>query len=711
MIEKAADNGDPDMLTTWYREVYPAGPNDGFYKKLGDHTVSFVDRGPHQLVITFDSVTDAKNKAINKEPWLAHLCREQGYSHLGITTQQQSWYRNAPLIKVLEDLRNDDFFKQFERVVFAGVSMGGFAALAFCGLAKGATVIAFSPQVSLSKALIPWEDRFPEGAALDWTLPYGDASEHLADAAHVFVVYDPLNAKDTRHADLLSGANVTPMRAFGLGHNPSVLLDRMNRLDLIMTHAIQGDLTRQIFYENTRGRKDLYIYRRNVEAVLIERDKPRLLKLFRTRFRDRRRALMEKTSTVAVAPDPASNDERPPHVWPSAPGNAWMIDVSGDAIRYLSDRYHGQIIGYEERAQVTLAQTPPLAIGVIAFGGGVSIERKLSERFEWHVVDQKLSADVPVFAAESHGVIAQIYNRIKGKALTTTIALSHPQPGITEQDAKVGGDAYTQILDRIKAATTALAQWDKQLFIDRIHLCLLSGAPQVPEQAADFHYAAIAQELRGDVTLITGQKSFPLIVVSQSAGTQTDGTSQVILAEGRLDIDHPTIGIVVATPKYPFAMMPDTPATLTSEDQLLVDEIEAHALAEVHAGRPWYCPSLQIASLAKRTITAEFSTLSDLQFVSDTDHGFALMGCDNNAKITSVKASGKTVSIVCNKEPKGENLVLTYAWGATSTKMDGKPANTGGLRDNWCAESQLSNGRSLYRFALSGRTRIINHDG
>ena len=48
-----ADLGD---IPSWYEEIFPAGENDGFYQKMGNHAVAYVERRKHQLVVSFDNI-------------------------------------------------------------------------------------------------------------------------------------------------------------------------------------------------------------------------------------------------------------------------------------------------------------------------------------------------------------------------------------------------------------------------------------------------------------------------------------------------------------------------------------------------------------------------------------------------------------------------------------------------------------------------------
>ncbi len=275
-------------LPNWYQEIFPAGPSDGFYQKFGSHSASFVDRGSHQLVVSFDNLSDAGNPRYDRDPWAGKFCADNGWSHLGIYAQPPSWFRDERLIAFLEGLRDAGFFTRFDRVAMVGTSMGGFGALTFCDLAPGATIITFSPQTSLSADLVPWEKRFAKGRAMDWTLPYSDAATQTKRADKVFVVYDPFLVDDRRHFDRLSGDNIVALKGFGLGHKSAFVLNRMQRLKPIMALGITGELTPDKFYKLIRNRKDIYLYRTNVEGYLIQKERPDLIDIFRAAFKKRR---------------------------------------------------------------------------------------------------------------------------------------------------------------------------------------------------------------------------------------------------------------------------------------------------------------------------------------------------------------------------------------------------------------------------------------
>ncbi|NQW13020.1 MAG: hypothetical protein HQ479_02025 [Rhodobacter sp.] len=152
----------------------------------------------------------------------------------------------------LEGLRNSGFFKQFRHVVFTGTSMGGYAACAFCSLSPGSTVLAYSPQSTLAKDLVPWEKRFNRGRQQDWSGRYRDCTELTSEASKVYLCYDPYMAGDKAHADRYSGQNIVHLHSNYVGHKTVVffrragILKNITKLSATQTGAFNPPKRRQI---------------------------------------------------------------------------------------------------------------------------------------------------------------------------------------------------------------------------------------------------------------------------------------------------------------------------------------------------------------------------------------------------------------------------------------------------------------------------------
>ena len=84
------------------------------------------------------------------------------------------------------------------------------AAAAFAAAAPGATVIAISPQATLSRDIAPWETRYRRVWRRDFSSRsrYSYAPDGAASASRVFLFYDPVSPLDAMHAALFASPQV-----------------------------------------------------------------------------------------------------------------------------------------------------------------------------------------------------------------------------------------------------------------------------------------------------------------------------------------------------------------------------------------------------------------------------------------------------------------------------------------------------------------------
>ena len=162
---------------------------------------------------------------------------------LGVMANGWTWYRDPWVSDQFDDLAASGFFAGFERVVFYGASMGGYAACAFSGAAPAAEVVAISPQSTVDRTVVPWETRYKTVWAADFSGKYGDAALVSTAARRVSLIYDPYEPLDAGHADRFTAANVMKLRANLLGHRLGSSLLQMGILNPIILGALNGSLT------------------------------------------------------------------------------------------------------------------------------------------------------------------------------------------------------------------------------------------------------------------------------------------------------------------------------------------------------------------------------------------------------------------------------------------------------------------------------------
>ncbi|WP_406870546.1 hypothetical protein ABEB22_13335 [Thioclava sp. 'Guangxiensis'] len=239
-----------------------AGP-DGFYTDNGQHSFLYVPRGK-TLVVTFDNLDIAMGKREDRRPWGYSFIEKQGWSMLGAMAGGWTWYRDPWVFDEFDRLAAEGFFAQFERVVFYGASMGGYAAAAFSAACPGADVVVISPQSTVDKAVVPWETRYKTVWGQDFSGKYGDAAEASKAAARVSILYDPYEPLDAGHAARFDAPNVMKLRAPLLGHRLGSSLNQMGILTPIILKALEGSLRPQDFHMALRARRNFPRYQKEL---------------------------------------------------------------------------------------------------------------------------------------------------------------------------------------------------------------------------------------------------------------------------------------------------------------------------------------------------------------------------------------------------------------------------------------------------------------
>ncbi|MFD2740043.1 glycosyltransferase family 2 protein [Sulfitobacter aestuarii] len=299
MAEQTTQDGPGAPL--WFDDLRPGSEGQGFLEKNLRHSLLFTRRQSDRLLVTFDNLSNVNDTAPGRDPWAFKFARDNCHSHLGVMAHVSDWYRDAALIRRFEVLAEEGFFEGYERVLFAGVSMGAYAALAFSSLVPGAHVVAINPQSTLDPALVPWETRYENGRRQDWSLPLGDGAALSAGAERVNIFYDPYHALDQKHVDRFSGDNLRIFRCRHSSHKTAVFLRKIGVLKEVMNRALTDELTPEDFYRMYRARRNLPWYRGAVSGYFRERGRTALADRFDIEFR-RQLRLRKAEAKPAAAP-------------------------------------------------------------------------------------------------------------------------------------------------------------------------------------------------------------------------------------------------------------------------------------------------------------------------------------------------------------------------------------------------------------------------
>ena len=230
--------------------------SNGFLWEGAENALMFVPK-TRRLIVSFDNIHGIKN-AETRWPWgMKRITQDLDCSLLGVMAVYRNWFRHDFVHDAFSVLRDSGFFDQFDDILFYGASMGGFGALTYSRVAPGSRVLAFAPQTTLDRRILPEDDRWGWTKKLDWDGPYADAAADTAAANAIYLISDPFFEPDARQIARLSQANVVHLRTPFMGHQLPNAFEQMGILRPLLQAAASGKLDANLFYNLYRARRDL----------------------------------------------------------------------------------------------------------------------------------------------------------------------------------------------------------------------------------------------------------------------------------------------------------------------------------------------------------------------------------------------------------------------------------------------------------------------
>ncbi len=260
-------------LAEWREAIAALGDEAGYAQPLGPaHRALFLDDKP-VLLVSFVTEAQARARA-DQFPQAAAIAMAKGWSSLTIIAAGETWFRDPAVWAFFDRLVDDAFFEDFDRVLFYGERMGGYAAAAYCVAAPGATVLAIAPRATLAPARAGWDPRHRADRRRDFTSRYGFAPDMTEGAGRVFVLHDPTVTPDAMHASLFGGRWVTHLHAALLGDDPATALDQMQILPRMIEAAAEGRLTAEGWGKLWRARRNFGPYLKAILARAEAQGRP-----------------------------------------------------------------------------------------------------------------------------------------------------------------------------------------------------------------------------------------------------------------------------------------------------------------------------------------------------------------------------------------------------------------------------------------------------
>ena len=254
---------EPGKVVGWQAAMDAIAEDDGYLEPLGQHHWAFFAETSPTLLVTFETADSIKARK-DTLPLGYTVAQAKGWSHLCLISDGDTWYRDRAVYGYFDRLVDDAFFEDFDRVVFYGAGMGGYAAAAFCVTAPGAAVVAVCPRATLDPARAGWDTRHTKSRRLCFTDRYGYAPDMTEGTGHLWLIHDPLESEDAMHASLFAKPHVTILRARYAGARIDVVLEATDMLAPVLEAAAQNTLTTISFAKLWRARRAYGPYLRGI---------------------------------------------------------------------------------------------------------------------------------------------------------------------------------------------------------------------------------------------------------------------------------------------------------------------------------------------------------------------------------------------------------------------------------------------------------------
>ncbi|MFW2587498.1 phosphoadenosine phosphosulfate reductase [Sagittula sp. SSi028] len=276
-----AENGfAPDLSDLgrgeWLAAIKTIGEEHGFAEPLGKrHAGVFVEDGD-TLLVSFETMAGIETLSETHTPLGFDMVRDHGWSSLSLLSHGDTWFRDPEVVEFFDQLLDDGFFDEFDRVVFYGAGPCGYAAAAYSVAAPGARLLLLQPQATLDPRVADWDDRFTEMRRSDFTSRYGYGPDMIDAADQVYLLVDPRQRLDAMHAALFTRPNVLTHRLPFFGSALQTDLRMMDLLPRLLTSTAEGSLTVAEFAQMFRARRDYPPYLRRLLAQVDQNERETL---------------------------------------------------------------------------------------------------------------------------------------------------------------------------------------------------------------------------------------------------------------------------------------------------------------------------------------------------------------------------------------------------------------------------------------------------
>lgn len=220
-------------------EEISEGSSDFFGRKIlfdnNNTQAEYIGFGSEKLVITFNPY---EHTGFNHAGFGESFLSRYGYDLLVFKMKSDDWYQDLShedIVFIVKQLKQD-----YKIRLGYGSSMGAYAALYFAESLHLDRVLAFSPQYSIERQLVSFEDRWGEEAE-KIRFNHIWSKNHITKA---IIIYDNQDTREKKHVECINEYFINASNiAFGFSGHPSIVaFAESNQLaDVILSLLEAGD--------------------------------------------------------------------------------------------------------------------------------------------------------------------------------------------------------------------------------------------------------------------------------------------------------------------------------------------------------------------------------------------------------------------------------------------------------------------------------------
>lgn len=264
---------DGTELDAWYERLARSVDGTGGIERLGNGYTAMTSCQSRTLLVTFETVDRIRAARPEQLPFALDVADESGFSQLTLLSETRAWFRDNVVYDYFDRLIDTGFFDDYDRVVFYGAGMCGYAAAAFSVAAPGATVVAINPVATLDPSVAGWDRRYFRYRRLNFTSRYGYGPDMLDAAEQAYILFDPYRRPDAMHAALFTKPHVQMLRCRHLGKSLETDLMNMGVLNELLDAACEGQISQDVFYRLYRARQSYPPYISRLQSYLETEDR------------------------------------------------------------------------------------------------------------------------------------------------------------------------------------------------------------------------------------------------------------------------------------------------------------------------------------------------------------------------------------------------------------------------------------------------------